>query len=209
MNDLTGFSELTKIPEQLNPIYYNPATGSVYREARYVWSRGKMRPRNIPTGKPVTSITNQGYYYTSVNGRSIEVHRLIAFEFFNFPLPGGDLQKQVVDHIDGNKLNNKLTNLRIVTYRENILNGKIALSKKSKLPPNVVWEASTKRYSVKFSRGGKRYLVGLYRNLNDATTASQELNKMLALGIPVSEIKSPVFTTKSFIEAVDLSTPKD
>lgn len=48
---------------------------------------------------------------------SISIHRLI-WETFNGPIP----DDMVIDHIDGNRQNNKLSNLRLITQGENMLN---------------------------------------------------------------------------------------
>lgn len=48
------------------------------------------------------------------------VHRLVALNFLN-----NDNNNKIVDHIDGNKINNCLDNLRWVTPSENVKNGHI------------------------------------------------------------------------------------
>lgn len=56
-------------------------------------------------------ISNSGYYCT---GHYL-IHRLVA-ELFIGEIPKG----YCIDHIDGNKLNNRVDNLRICTYSDNI-----------------------------------------------------------------------------------------
>jgi len=61
-------------------------------------------------------ISGGGYYYVNLAGKSKLVHRLVAEAF----LPDF-LDKPQVNHIDGNKLNNHISNLEMVTASENVL----------------------------------------------------------------------------------------
>ena len=62
-----------------------------------------------------------GYTHTKVSGsegkRSMAIHRLVATTFI--PNPEGHKE---IDHIDRNKTNNRVDNLRWVTRRENMAN---------------------------------------------------------------------------------------
>ena len=81
-----------------------------------VSSEGEVR--NVRTGKVMKPVITSGYPRVNVgreNPRTI--HRLVALTF----IPNPD-NKPEVDHIDRNRLNNKLENLRWVTHSENELN---------------------------------------------------------------------------------------
>jgi hypothetical protein len=71
---------------------------------------------------------HSGYIYLRVNIKKYALHRLIALTFIDNPE-----NKPFVNHIDGNKLNNKLYNLEWVTCSENNLHAhKIGLTKGTK-----------------------------------------------------------------------------
>lgn len=62
-------------------------------------------------------VDTDGYYFVTFNKRKIKVHRIIV------QLSGINLGKfDFVDHIDGNKLNNSLSNLRVSDAKKNARN---------------------------------------------------------------------------------------
>ena len=60
---------------------------------------------------------SSGYDRVSILGRSVRVHQLVYFSF-----NGGDPRETdlVIDHVNGNKSDNRLENLELVTIKENI-----------------------------------------------------------------------------------------
>lgn len=75
------------------------------------------RVRDTKTGRILKESRNRdgGYLRVYVNGRKEYTHRLVADAFFS-----GDHSKMDVNHIDGNKDNNTLTNLEWCSRKENI-----------------------------------------------------------------------------------------
>lgn len=77
--------------------------------------------RNSRTNKVFKqSINSKGYVQICLQKQkkqiSIKVHRLVALTF----IPITNINKNQINHIDGNKLNNNVNNLEWVTCKENI-----------------------------------------------------------------------------------------
>lgn len=83
--------------------------------------------------------------------KAVYVHKLVA-EYFIGPRPEG----YVIDHIDGNYLNNRADNLRYVTQKQNLNNPNTKAKNKETL--QKIWSDPLlrKEYSNKISEGTKR-----------------------------------------------------
>ncbi|MBP1147101.1 HNH endonuclease signature motif containing protein [Pseudomonas viridiflava] len=88
------------------------------------------RGRNGRTG-PVVSIGTDGYYRMKFDSRFYRTHRIIFFM-----KTGIDPAQNVIDHIDGNRLNNSPDNLRCCTVAENLWNAQGKL-KRDGLPKGI------------------------------------------------------------------------
>ena len=124
---------------------------------------------------------NKGYFYVgySFANRKIPLHQFIYW------LEYGDIPKlyyEAIDHIDRNKLNNQISNLRLVSNAVNQRNSPVK-DKQSiyKLPKYITYNKKQGRYLVKHHIAG---YVGYYDNIQDATIARDtELRaKFIALG---------------------------
>ena len=75
-----------------------------------------VRNRSVLAGDRAGSRNGNGYYHIRVNGSYTNTSRII------WKIIKGKDPDQVIDHIDGNPANNRISNLRDVTQRENSLN---------------------------------------------------------------------------------------
>ena len=120
---------------------------------------------------PVAQLVNKyGYYVVRLRlGRRIKyVHRLVATYFIENTDPEN---KTKVDHINRDKLDNRVANLRYATEHENSLNkGKIQKTTSSQYKGVYLCKRSNKwRSMIQYNR--KKYYLGTYTDEEDAARA--------------------------------------
>jgi hypothetical protein len=126
--------------------------------------------KNINTAKILkTRINNNGYYHTGLrdNGKTRDnlVHRMIAEAFIQNPL-----NKPCVDHIDHNKTNNHIDNLRWTSSKENNQNSSIRADNTSGFK-GVSFNKNTNLWNAQIRINGIKTNLGNYDNINDAVRA--------------------------------------
>lgn len=98
------------------------------------------------------------------------IHRHLAETFI------GNTDGKIIDHIDGNKLNNNLQNLRICTIQENVRNQKARYGfSKYK---GVHFNKRDKRWAARICVDRKRMWLGYFKDEKDAALAYNKAAKL-------------------------------
>mgnify|MGYP006450878951 CR=1 FL=1 len=105
------------------------------------------------------------------NKKNFMIHQLVAMAFLNHKVNG---HKFVVDHIDENKHNNKLSNLRIVTHRFNS-----SRRKGSSKYTGVSWYKPAKKWRSYIKINGKSKHLGYFKFEYDAHLRYQKELKLI------------------------------
>jgi len=128
--------------------------------------------RNDATGRILKPGKDTGGYFIVTlckNGikKTITVHRLVALTFIENPE-----NKKCVDHIDGNKTNNNLTNLRWATLTENQRNSKMSISNTSGIK-GVSFEKKANKWKASIRINSILIHLGYFDTIEEAAAARQ------------------------------------
>lgn len=86
----------------------------------FIYHEGDIRGLSKnPRWKKIGGKTSGGYLSCHTSQGLIKSHRIIAAAFLGLDIENKSLE---VDHIDGNRSNNNVSNLRVVTHTQNCMN---------------------------------------------------------------------------------------
>jgi hypothetical protein len=105
----------------------------------------------------------RAYRKVTVAGRSetVYMHRVIM----DAP------PDKVVDHWDGDGLNNRRGNLRVCTQGQNLCNTKLRSNKQSDAPKGVSWDADRGKWTAEIKLGKRRLRLGRFDTKDEAIAA--------------------------------------
>lgn len=123
-------------------------------------------------GKIACSKTQHGYYAISFNYKAYYSHRMV------FLYTSGQDSALVVDHVDGNRGSNILTNLRMCNSSENQKNKRLLSNNKTGIH-GVYWDNINTCWSVQIKESGKMKRIGRFKSFLDACAArkSEEIKR--------------------------------
>lgn len=115
-----------------------------------------------------------GYVHVGVEGRNYLAHRLIWLHVY------GSWPKHGVDHIDGNRSNNRLSNLRDIPQATNTENRRT--SKPGNKAGRLGVAPSRKRWSAQIHLRGKKHHLGIFDTPEQAHQVYLEAKRRLHEG---------------------------
>jgi len=124
--------------------------------------RAATRWNTMFAGKEAGSIGCGGYKRVALRGRQFLQHRLI------WQMKHGVLGNKQIDHIDGNKLNNNIKNLRLVTGLQNARNQKLH---KNSSGVFGVYKRESNNWQARIRLNGKLVTLGIFPDWFDAVCA--------------------------------------
>jgi len=127
--------------------------------------------------KPATN--GGGYKYVRLSNKNIKknkvVHVAVAESFLNH-IPNKFVI--VVDHIDGDRLNNFVCNLQLIPNRQNILKS-IYKKQKSSQYPGVCWHKQYNKWQAAIRIDGKSKYLGRFDSELEASEAYQKAKNLI------------------------------
>ena len=139
-----------------NLLHYEPDAGV------FTW---KVSPAQcVPKGSVAGTIMKIGYCAVKIQGTNYRAQRL-AFFYMMGRWPSRD-----IDHIDGNKQNNRWVNLREATRSQNGANRGMT-KKNSSGYKGVAWDEKLQKWRAAIGVNYRRIHLGLFESADQASTA--------------------------------------
>lgn len=162
-------------------ILYDAKTGKLFwkhRDARW-FAKTKRAPEHSAkiwnkrfSGREITSDALGGYFGVRLLGNGFFAHR-VAFAIAHGEWPDGD-----IDHINGDRKDNSLSNLRAVSRAENMRNK--ALSHDCKGGHfGVRFEPKLQKWRAKIGHNYRHIHLGVYDTEEEAVAARKEAERKL------------------------------
>lgn len=143
---------------------YDPLTGVV---------KWKTVRSNMVKNSIAGSTNNRGYKQISLNSKTYFLHRVIWVLMF------GNIPKGFyIDHINGNKTDNRLENLRLATNSQNQQN-RPAPKNSSSGYRGVTWHKQAQKWMARICYNKQRKTIGLFDTAENAYKAYKDEAKKL------------------------------
>ena len=151
----------------LNHLFeYDKETGNL------IWKiKPSSRGHSVKVGDIAGTLKSHGYLCVGINYNSYRAHRLI------FLMHKGYLPK-TIDHINGDKLDNRIENLRAATVGQNQHNRKTNANNTSGYK-GVGWSKAQKKWVARITLERKNIHLGYFANVEEAAEVVRKAREEL------------------------------
>lgn len=133
------------IYEIKNILSYNPENGC------FLWLVN--RSNGVKAGDSPGRVDKEGYLRITILGKAFGAHRL-AWLFWH-----GELPNPGIDHINGNRLDNRISNLRLASISQNNQNRKSV---------GATFNKKVGKWQAQIKKGDKSFYLGVFETKDEA-----------------------------------------
>lgn len=133
-------------------------------EGIFIWKHRSNKSKALNArmaGKFAGCDNGNGYIFIIIDRKAYLAHR-IAWAIVTGKWPDKD-----IDHKDGNRANNRWTNLRLASRSQNCMNRKIPINNSSGFK-GVCWDKNNKKWTAYIMANGKNHYLGLFNTPQQA-----------------------------------------
>lgn len=156
-----------------NVVTYIPETGE------FIWNM--TLSNSAIAGSYAGSLNSKGYVHIKIDGRQYKAHRLAWFYIF-----GTDPADSEIDHIDRNKSNNAIGNLRLASRKQNNENINVPRNSTSGVR-GVSYQKKDKLWTAYIYHNKKRIHLGSFKSLEGAAFIRKQAEQQLFTHIGIKE----------------------
>ncbi len=150
-------------------ISYDPETGLMH------WRASRS---GVKAGSPAGNLT-RGYLQLTVDGVATVVHRFAWLYVY------GEWPKHNIDHIDGNRSNNRISNLRDVPQQINTQNSKGPRTNNKSGFLGVCFDKHRNLYKAEITLDGRNRYLGRFKTPEEAHEAYLKAKRKLHEGCTI------------------------
>lgn len=149
-------TEIDTVREYLN---YSPDTGE------FTWKKVSSDKSKVGAraGRPRSE---NGYWLVTLKGKTYYAHRLAWLHVY------GAMPNKHIDHVNGDKGDNRIANLRLASQSDNCANIRAKRDNTSGVK-NVHWCNTKRRWVAKVKHKGKTHHAGSFRDYQSAVSAAE------------------------------------
>ena len=140
----------------------------MYDDGKLFWKISTGFPRQHAGFEIKDHNKPHGYKRVTVNGKRYKVHQIIFMMHHGYLPP-------LIEHIDKDKLNNRIENLRPLEWPEHSI--KSFVKKNESKVRNVNFRKDRNKYQVKMNVDNKRMHFGFYDTLEEAKKVAEEMRQ--------------------------------
>lgn len=173
MADLTfaQVDELLKADFETGKLFWRKRTPDMFSDGVHSAQHECKRWNSRYSGaEALTHLSSEGYRIGAVLGKSIKAHRVLWL------LSSGEWPNEDIDHINGDRSDNRLVNLRVVSRSENSKNQRIRSDNRSGVT-GVSLRIRDGKWIARIHVDGKEKLIGKFDDLHNAIEARKSAER--------------------------------